>query len=564
MRKKLFLFFALSLFFASTSAQSPVKYFVQFTDKNNSNYSVSRPEEFLSPKAVENRNKFNITITEQDLPVNRNYIEQILSIDTTIVLFTQSKWFNAITIYATRDSLEYILDTLDFVKTVEITSTMKEKEERIYKPHYYKNSRVPIVSTPTSMDELDYGKAYTQVRVNNIQWLHRMGFKGEGVVVMFMDGGFLNVDHVPHFENLRNEGRLLGVRNFVNPGKNALRLGSHGTMVLSCVASEIPGNLIGTAPKVMVFLANTEDGRTETKVEEDNWVAGIEWADSLGCMVLNSSLGYTKFDDTVAQPRSHADLDGKTSRASIAATMASERGMIVCNSAGNEGNNKWRKIGCPADADKILTVGAVDSTATRVAFSSRGATADGRVKPDAVAVGRRTYVANPRGHTSQADGTSFSSPMLTGMVACLRQAFPNKTNFEIMDAIRKSGHQAENPNTLLGYGVTDFLKVYNILLQEHTIQSGNGAKVMEFIFPSYVTTKNKLIINIFSEKAKTVSITTESRRTGKVTAKKHKLKRGMNTVKLSFTKNKDAEYDIYDLRITGEGIDGRFVVGSED
>lgn len=563
MKKKVLLSLLLSFYVIIAFAQSPTKYFVQFTDKAHSPYSVSRPEEFLSPKAVENRKNFNIAITEEDIPVNKSYIDRILAVDTTIVLFTQTKWFNGITIYATKDSLKELLETLDFVKMVEKTSVMKEEEEKIYTPYFYKNSRIPEIPAVTKLDELAYGKGYSQVRINNIHWLHRMGFKGEGVVMMVMDGGFLNVDQVPHFEKLRNEGRLLDMRNFVNPGKSAFRAGSHGTMVLSCIAAEIPGDLIGTAPKVMVFLANTEDGRTETKVEEDNWVAGIEWADSLGCMVLNSSLGYTKFDDTLTQPRSIADLNGKTSRASIAATMASERGMIVCNSAGNEGVSKWRRIGCPADADKILAVGAVDTTRTRAAFSSRGPSADGRVKPDAVAVGRKTYVATPRGVTGNANGTSFSSPMLSGMVSCLRQAFPQKTNHEIMDVIRKSGHLANNPTDGLGYGITDFLKAYNLLLQTHQMELSDGTKLI-FSFPNYVTTKDKLMVNVSSTQGKTIILSTESRKTGKIKTKNYNLKSGANEVKVSFGKlGKNMEYDIHDLRIVVDGVAHRYVVGQE-
>ncbi|MDL2296882.1 S8 family serine peptidase [Bacteroidales bacterium OttesenSCG-928-B11] len=564
MRKKSFLFFLLSICFITSFAQYPAKYFVQFTDKANSDYSISRPEEFLSARAIENRQKFDIAITEVDLPVNKSYIDLVLSLDTTIALFTKSKWFNAITVYSTKDSLSQLLKSLDFVANVEVTSVMKAAEEKIFTPYIYRNNQVTMIPLMTQLDELNYGKGYSQVRVNNIHWLHRMGFKGEGVPVMVMDGGFLNVDQVPHFAKLRDEGRLVDMRNFVNPGKSAFRSGSHGTMVLSCIAAEIPGELIGTAPKALVYLANTEDGRTETKVEEDNWVAGIEWADSLGCLVLNSSLGYTKFDDTLAQPRNINDLNGQTSRASIAATMASDRGMIVCNSAGNEGAKKWRKIGCPADAVNILAVGAVDSAKVRAPFSSQGPTADGRVKPDAVAVGRRTYVANPRGHTSRADGTSFSSPMLAGMVTCLRQAFPDKTNLEIMDAIRRSGHLTATPTDRLGYGITDFLKAYNLLLQSHTVETEAGLKLLEFSFPQYHTIGNKLTIYITAADKQSVAISTESRRTGKIKTKKYELKAGLNIVKLSLPKLKGSDYDIYDLRITGNGFSSRYVIGQED
>ena len=223
---------------------------------------------------------------------------------------------------------------------------------------------------------------------------------------------------------------------------------------------------------VQVHVAQTEESGSEDRVEEDNWVAGVEYADSLGCQVLNSSLGYTVFDDTVNQ-RTYADLTGEVSRASRAADIAASKGLLICNSAGNEGAGKWKYIGAPADARDILTVGAVNVKGKRAYFSSFGPTADGRIKPDACAVGRNTHISTPTGIISIADGTSFSSPMLSGMVACLWQAFPEKSNYEIMEAVRKAGSHNVVFNGYVfsgpdsgdgyGYGITDFLRAYNIL-----------------------------------------------------------------------------------------------------
>jgi hypothetical protein len=233
-----------------------------------------------------------------------------------------------------------------------------------------------------------------------------MGFRGENMQMMVLDGGFQNIDSIKCFENLRNDNRLLGARNFVQPEKDPMRKHTHGTMVLSCIASYIPGLLVGTAPMVQVYVAQTEDGRSENRIEEDNWVAGLEYTDSLGCQVLNSSLGYTTFDDTVNQ-RTYADLTGDVSRASRAATIAASKGLLICNSAGNEGGKKWKYIGAPADARDILTVGAVNIKRNRAYFSSFGPTADGRIKPDACAVGRNTYISTPVGVITMADGTKF-------------------------------------------------------------------------------------------------------------------------------------------------------------
>lgn len=300
-----FFIVALLLFLLSPAllSQTHAKYWVQFKDKSGTNFSTSEPEKFLSPRAIEKRKRFNIPITEQDLPVSATYISQVLALDTSTILFTQSKWLNGITIYAAHDSMLIWLQRLPFVKYCEITHRMKEAEPQI--SSYYRN---PNTQTPqygkmpkeqaNGALTIDYGQAEPQIRINNIHWLHRLGFRGEEMLMMIMDGGFLNTDQVRHFDLLHKENRIRDVRNFVQPSESPYRSGEHGTNVLSCIASWVPGEHVGSAPFVTVYLAQTEDGRSENAVEEDNWVAGLEWADSLGCDVLNSSLGYTRFDDT--------------------------------------------------------------------------------------------------------------------------------------------------------------------------------------------------------------------------------------------------------------------------
>jgi hypothetical protein len=373
------------------------------------------------------------------------------------------------------------IEQLPFVDSVQRTDVPKEPLLPAKPAYIFPSSGgVPVFSYQADIqkhNDFDYGKASLQVRVNNVHWLHRMGFRGEGMQMMVLDGGFQNIDSIQCFEILRNDHRLLGARNFVQPEVDPMRKHSHGTMVLSCIASYIPGLLVGTAPMVQVYVAQTEESGSEDRVEEDNWVAGLEYADSLGCQVLNSSLGYTTFDDSVNQ-RTYADLTGEVSRASRAATIAASKGLLICNSAGNEGGKKWKYIGTPADAKDIITVGAVNVKGKRAYFSSFGPTADGRIKPDACAVGRNTYISTPTGIITIADGTSFSSPMLSGMVTCLWQAFPEKSNYEIMDAIRKAGDRntifngkvilQPDTNDGYGYGITDFLKAYNILMYGET------------------------------------------------------------------------------------------------
>ena len=470
------IFSILTLLMTGVFAQSPAKYWVAFTDKKGTPYRIDKPEAFLSPRALELRKAHGIAIDERDLPVNPDYVRQVLALDTAARCFTTSKWLNGMTVYALREDMKEAVERLPFVDSVERTDVPKEPLPPAEPAYVFPGSGgKPMLSYQSDIqknNDFDYGKATKQVRVNNVQWLHRMGFRGEGMQMMVLDGGFENIDTISCFGILRDDHRLLGARNFVEPEKDPMRRHTHGTMVLSCIASYLPGLLVGTAPMVQVYVAQTEESGSEDRVEEDNWVAGLEYADSLGCQVLNSSLGYTTFDDTVNQ-RTYADLTGEVSRASRAATIAASKGLLICNSAGNEGGKKWNYIGAPADAKDILSVGAVNVKGKRAYFSSFGPTADGRIKPDACAVGRNTYLSTPEGIITIADGTSFSSPMLSGMVACLWQAFPEKSNYEIMEAVRQAGshnvvfngYVFSAPDTAdgYGYGITDFLRAYNIL-----------------------------------------------------------------------------------------------------
>ena len=475
--KKLLLITITTVLVAAAFGQSPAKYWVAFTDKKGTPYSIDKPEAFLSPRAIELRKAHGIAIDERDLPVNPDYVRQVLALDTAARCFTTTKWHNGMTVYALRDDMKEAIEKLPFVDSVQRTDVPKDTLLPPIKPAYvFPGSGGSLVHTYQAdikkNNDFDYGNATKQVRVNNVQWLHRMGFRGEGMQMMVLDGGFQNIDSIPCFEVLRNDHRLLGARNFVEPEKDPMRKHSHGTMVLSCIASYLPGLLVGTAPMVQVYVAQTEESGSEDRVEEDNWVAGLEYADSLGCQVLNSSLGYTVFDDSVNQ-RTYADMTGEVSRASRAATIAASKGLLICNSAGNEGASNWKYLGAPADAKDILTVGAVNIKRKRAYFSSFGPTADGRIKPDACAVGRNTYISTPTGLVTIADGTSFSSPMLSGMVTCLWQAFPEKSNYEIMEAVRKAGDrnvslngeilEEPDPKDGYGYGITDFLRAYNIL-----------------------------------------------------------------------------------------------------
>ena len=554
--KKIYALLLFTLLYSCSYAQEYAKYWVQFTDKNNTPFSINRPEEFLSKQALQLRQKYQIPIDETDLPVNVPYIQQVLNIDTTMRLCTRSKWLNGITVYC---ECEGVLDSilkLPFVRFAEKTVPMEEPETRPDTPFVYEQGLKQRVRPHTYYGDFlqdkdfNYGLGENQIRMNNGQWLHRMGFCGEDMRMMVMDGGFQNADTLSMFRNMREDFRLLGARNLVQPEVSPFAKHSHGTNVLSCIAAYVPGKLVGTAPMVEVYLCKTEDARSENKVEEDNWVAGLELADSLGCQVLNSSLGYTAFDDST-QVRTYEDLDGHVSRASQAAAMAAAKGMIVCNSAGNEGSKKWRYLGAPADAPGILTVGAVDSKGKIAIFSSHGPAADGRVKPDVCAVGYGCFVSSAKGVVHFSAGTSFSSPIMSGMVTCLWQAFPRKSNYEIMDAVRRSADRYDSPDTLYGYGIPDMLRAYNLLLQP-------DREDLQVRFDSFVAENKLLTVEMampsFNGNPCLIEFQLVKRGNNKTCSQKVMLQSAQQSCTLKIPSlSKKEKYGIYDLEIRVAG-----------
>lgn len=445
------------------SQVSPDKYWVKFTDKNNSPYSIENPEDFLTQRAIDRRVLFGIDIIENDLPVNPQYIEGVAN--TGVTLLTVSKWMNSVTIYTTDQAALDAINLLPYVESIVKGSGEKHKNT-LPKPFFSSElySGIPEEEFLKSLSSYDYGSAYNQIHMLNGDALHDMGFDGAGKTIAVLDAGFMNVDIIDAFDSLWNNGQILGARDFVNP-LNPDIFGSHyhGCMVLSTMGANWPGNIVGTAPKADYWLVRTEDGDSEYLIEELNWVSGAEFADSVGADIINSSLGYTEFDDP-SQNHTYQDMDGNTTPVTIGADLACSKGMIVVNSAGNSGGSSWQYIGAPADGDSVFSIGAVDDGGNYAGFSSTGPTYDGRIKPNVVAQGQGSAIIDPwTGDVSYGSGTSFSSPITAGMVACLWQANPDKRNTELMTAIQMSGTQANNPDAYLGYGIPDYVLANSIL-----------------------------------------------------------------------------------------------------
>ena len=453
---KIFLLLFISI---STFAQQDsitYKYWVKFTDKDNSVFSVNNPEYFLSQRAIDRRNSQNISIKIQDLPINNWYVDSIRNLGFEII--NRSKWFNGVILATNDSSLSNKID-FPFVKNIYYFGNWNENKS---------NQKIKS-KLETDFSKVDYGDSFNQLAMLKGDVLHNKNLKGGGLVIAVLDAGFSKVNQMNAFEKLFSENRILGTRDFVKKDNDVFQGHSHGMMVLSTMGSENKEQIIGTSPEASFWLLRSEDGDSENLIEEYNWLCAAEFSDSVGVDIINSSLGYTTFDDA-NQNHTYSDMDGRTTPVSIAANIASRKGMIVVNSAGNSGSSSWHYIGAPADADSILSVGAVDENRDFAWFSSYGPTSDGRVKPTVVAQGRNTIVATSDNGVLAGNGTSFSSPVIAGMTACLWQAHPNRTNMEIINAIILSSHLHENPNDSLGYGLPNFALV-DLLLTEPKDQS---------------------------------------------------------------------------------------------
>lgn len=431
------------------------KWWVSFTDKNNTPYCTCRPAEFLSARALERRARAGIPVEEEDLPVDPAYVRKLCAQGAR--LHHTSRWLNAATVIADSATAQSLL-RLPFVREVEYLGP----DLRILNPpDRPAKERKPLQHPPKLKNSGSiYGYGALQGSMLGVPLLHTAGYRGKGVWIAVLDGGFTNVDTLPHFDSLALQGRLFQGRDFVERDQAVYESAMHGTTVLSVMGANLQDYFVGTAPDATYFLVKTEDTGGEFPVEEANWIAGAEWADSLGADIINASLGYTTFNDTTLS-HSYSQLDGRSTLGARGASIAARKGMVIFNSAGNSGDEPWKYLGVPADAPGVVAVGAVQHDGSRAVFSSVGPAADGRIKPDLVAPGDMVVVAGDKGTDLQlSSGTSLAAPLLSGALASLWSAFPEKTAAEIMDAVYKSADQYTQPDNLRGYGLPDMTSAW--------------------------------------------------------------------------------------------------------
>ncbi len=506
--KKQLLFCLLVLFSFSSIAQlSDLRYFIRFTDKNNSPYSVSTPSAYLSARAIQRRVNQNIAITLQDLPVNPQYIDSLIAHGATV--FNPSKWFNGITISVADSATLNDVMSLSFVQSVSHVwrkgGNGKNKFETVSP---FPLSQQRLVQTEQTQS-YSYGLGYNQIHLMHGEYLHDLGFHGEGMIISLLDAGFYDIQNNYVFDSLFADSRVLGTRDFVGGDTTVYDASSHGGEVLSCIASNIPDSLIGTAPKASFYLLMSEDEAHENIIEEYNWATAAEYADSAGTDVISSSLGYTTFDnfifqgDTVPNPNNHTynDMNGHTCPSSIAADIAVSKGILVLTSAGNSGGDIWHYISAPSDGDSVLSIAAVMWNGFHAGFSSYGPSSDGDVKPNVAAQGEATIVSYPGGVIAGGSGTSFACPVLAGSATCLWQAHPSATSMEVHNAIQESANYFTAPNDSLGYGIPDFELAHQLLLglEEHSITQSSL-----IVFPNPVSDEIRFLLN--SQKHGTITV----------------------------------------------------------
>ena len=456
----------------------------------------------LSDKSIERRVQQKIPFDIHDVSICQNYIDSLHIDGVTIRQY--SRWFNAVSISVNSEELLERVLAFSFVKKVQPVNKIRTKNKisMPLSPELSKN-------VERSSFLFSYGPSFNQINMLGGVDLHNEGFLGENMVIAVFDAGFDAVQTLPIFENLWSNNQIQDTYDFVDNDDDVFSGSSHGTMVLSAMGGYMVDSLIGTAPEATYMLFRTEDSGSETLVEEDNWAAAAEYADSVGVDIINSSLGYTILYDDTLNSHSYSDMDGNSTLITNAADLAASRGILVVNSAGNSGNSEWYYIGAPADGDSVLAVGAVNALGDIASFSSRGPSYDGRVKPNVCAQGVYAVVADLDSTIRVANGTSFSAPIIAGLAACLWQAEPQLNNMDILNSIEQSAHLFYTPNDSLGYGIPNFYQAYlanlntNIELEDYISIYPNPFQTGFFVRNNskkdlYVNICNAMGVRVFS------------------------------------------------------------------
>ncbi|MBD0374865.1 MAG: S8 family serine peptidase, partial [Flavisolibacter sp.] len=444
-------------------AQS-TRYLIRFKNKGGTVASIATPSAYLSQRAINRRTRYNIAIDSTDLPVSSRYLDSV-RLSGNVVILNVSKWLNQVSIQTTDAGALSKINSFPFVQAILPIAARMAGPSALKMWEATAEETATFESNNSTENFYNYGGSLGQVRIHNGEFLHNIGLRGQGMIIGMLDAGFYQYTSLQAFDSINRNNQVLGTYDFVNNETSVAEDNSHGMACFSIIAANIPGQFIGTAPKASFYLFRSEDAATEYPIEEHNWVCAAERVDSAGGDVISSSLGYNVFDNP-AFNHTYADMNGNTTMAAIGADLATKKGILVANSAGNEGNKSWQFIITPADGDSVLAVGAVTADSIIAAFSSYGPSADGQVKPDVVSVGQGTVLQSANNTIGTGNGTSFSCPNMAGLATCLWQGFPEMNNIKIIRALQQSGHLAGAPNNRMGYGIPNMKRAVMLLVKD--------------------------------------------------------------------------------------------------
>ncbi len=463
----LFIIFSGTVFVASAQT---TRYTVYLKDKQGTSFHLSQPSSFLSAKSIQRRAKQNIAIDSTDLPVSQSYRDSLAAVPGVSIQHT-SKWLNNILVELSDPAALNKINSFPFVVYTDAVAVKKPAAPAIQKNNSEEkvldnapaNAASLYLETPVQ-DSLSYGQSFSQIHLHEGEFLHKMGFRGQGMDIAIIDAGFFAYQTNPALDSVRMNNQVRMEYDFVNKETSVNEDNAHGANCFTILAANTPGMIVGSAPKANYYLFKTEETASEKPIEEEFWIFAAERADSAGADMISSSLGYSDFDDAT-QNITYTQRDGNTAPITIAADLAAKKGMIVMNSAGNSGQltTDLKYMMCPADGDSVVAVGSVNRNGIISAFSSWGPNGKGKMKPNIVSMGEGTVLANRFGNPVKGNGTSYSNPNIAGLIACLWQAFPDLSNMDIINAVQKSADKYNSPDNRYGFGIPNMRIAFNFL-----------------------------------------------------------------------------------------------------
>ncbi len=501
------LHYAILFLLISTVMFSQEDAWVYFNAKPNAQTSLDSPLLMLSQRALDRRSNQGIALNFTDAPLETTYVAQIKA-STGITILAKSKWLNALHIKGSQTNI-LALKSISFVDKVIFANKGLNTTSKKVRENQTSKTKDKLQTTI----DYAYGPSASQIHMLNGHVLHQQNYTGAGKIIAVMDAGFPGVNTAQPFQRLRDNNLILGGYDYVSRNANFYTGGSHGTLVLSTMGGYKDNALVGTAPDASYYLFRTEIDATEEPLEESLWVEAAEKADSLGVDIITTSLGYFAERDNPNYNYIYNDMNGVTTFISRGAEIAFSKGIIVVASAGNEGTKTEKHIGGPADAVSVIAVGAVVANKSRSSFSSIGPSYDGRIKPDVMAQGTAAVVSDTSGNIGTADGTSFSCPIMAGMIACLWQAFPTKTNQEIRDMVIQSSDKYLDPDNNYGYGIPNFgaaLTIDTFVNKDFIVYPNPATTTIAFSFPDEINNASVVIYSILGQKVMDKQITDQN------------------------------------------------------